>query len=74
MSNINLWNIYNNLFILIEKREWTKKPEKLEKTEFELALRIFFPRYYFFFNSSLRLLHAHASFSRFLPFCFKWEG
>ena len=39
MSHINLWNIYNNLFILIEKREWTKKPEKLEKTEFELALR-----------------------------------
>ena len=39
MSHTNLWNIYNNLFILIEKREWTKKPIPLEKSEFELEMR-----------------------------------
>jgi len=39
MSNINLWTIYSNLFILIDKRGWVKKPEQLEKTEFELAMR-----------------------------------
>lgn len=34
-----LWGIYNNLFLLMQNREWVERPDKLLKEEFDKTMR-----------------------------------
>ena len=40
MTTVDLWNVYQNLQILVEKRQWSKIPEFADKVEFDKKMRL----------------------------------